>query len=139
MTVEKTVFIIKPDAVKRGIVGRILLTAEESGLEVVDMRMSSRSNDVWVAFYAEHKDRSFFDELIDFMHSGPVVCGVLKGANAIAQWRHCLGATDPAKAHMGSLRRLYGTGGPANVGHGSDSVGAAIREAQILHLNHLGA
>jgi nucleoside-diphosphate kinase len=137
MTIDKTVFIIKPDAVKRAIMGRVLLVAEEAGLEVVEMGMGVLHESVWHSFYGEHEGRSFYDELIAFMGSGPVVYGVLKGTNAIDRWRGCLGATNPTKAHVGSLRRLYGTAGPANVAHGSDSPVAAVREAQILGLSPL--
>ena len=134
----RTVFIIKPDAVQRGIVGTILKVAEEAGLVPVELRMGTLAPSVWQTFYAEHEGRPFFEELVEFMSSGPVVYGTFElpgGVHAILTWRNLIGATDPKKAYLGTLRRLYGTGDPANVAHGSDSNESMAREAAILGLD----
>jgi nucleoside-diphosphate kinase len=128
-----TVAIIKPDAVKDGQVGKILDLAWTCwGLVPWGMKMEWLPADAWKRFYAEHKGKPFFDELIEFMSSGPSVFIVFKGENAVASWRQLMGATDPRKAQPNTIRRLFGTGGPRNAVHGSDSDEAVVKEIAFL-------
>lgn len=125
---ERTFSIIKPDAVERNLVGEILAMIEKSGLRIVAMkrvRMTKRDAE---GFYAVHKDRPFFGELTDFMASGPVVVSVLEGENAIAKYREIMGATNPANAAEGTIRKLYAKSIDANSVHGSDAPETAREE-----------
>ncbi|MCB0417492.1 MAG: nucleoside-diphosphate kinase [Bdellovibrionaceae bacterium] len=125
---EKTFGIIKPNAVKKNLIGKILTLIEESGLKVVEARMESLSKPQAEGFYAEHKERPFFGSLVTFMTSGPVLLFVLEGNNAVENYRKLMGATDPAKAAPGTIRKLYADSLEANSVHGSDSTASAARE-----------
>lgn len=118
---ERTLAIIKPDAVKKNILGEVIGRYEKAGLKPVAMKMMQLSKPTAQGFYAVHKARPFFDSLCTFMSSGPVVVLVLQGENAIKKNRDLMGATDPAKADAGTLRKLYGTNIELNAVHGSDS------------------
>lgn len=121
MAVERTLSIIKPDATRRNLTGRINARFEESGLRIVAQRRLRLSREQAEAFYAVHKERSFFGELCDFMCSGPVVAQVLEGENAIERNREVMGATNPANADEGTIRKEFAESIEANSVHGSDS------------------
>lgn len=118
---EYTLAIIKPDAVKKHAIGEIIARYDTAGLRPVAIRMMSLSKSIAEGFYAVHKARPFFDSLCTFMSSGPVVVLVLQGANAIKKNRELMGATDPAKAEAGTIRKAHGTNIEFNAVHGSDS------------------
>lgn len=120
MAIERTFAICKPDAVEKNCIGAIIALAEKSGLRVKAMRMMHMTRPIAEGFYAVHRERPFFRELVDFMTRGPCVVMVLEGENAIAKWREVMGATDPAKAAEGTVRKLYGTNVGENAAHGSD-------------------
>ncbi|HLV02572.1 MAG TPA: nucleoside-diphosphate kinase [Acidobacteriota bacterium] len=125
---EKTLGIIKPDAVSRNLVGSILAFAEKEGLVVKGLKMLHLSKKQAEGFYYVHRERPFFDELTRFMSEGPIVVLVLAGQDAIARWRKVMGATDPIQAEEGTIRRLYGTNIERNAVHGSDSAESAAFE-----------
>ena len=120
MAVERTLSIIKPDAVKKNVIGKILARFEEAGLKVVAVRMMHLSRTEAEGFYAVHRERPFFKDLVDFMVSGPVVVQVLEGDNAVAKNRDLMGATDPKKAAKGTIRADFAQSIDANAVHGSD-------------------
>jgi nucleoside-diphosphate kinase len=126
--VEKTFAIIKPNAVKKSCIGKILAIAEDNGLKVVSARMQNLSTKEAEGFYAEHNQRPFFGSLVQFMTSGPVLLLAFEGENAVEKWRKLMGATDPAKAAPGTIRKLFGDSIEANGTHGSESLAAAQRE-----------
>lgn len=128
MTVEQTLSIIKPDAVRKNLIGVIVARFEQAGLKIAAQRMMLLSRAQAEGFYAEHKGKPFFDGLVDFMTSGPVVVQVLSGENAIALNRELMGATDPAKAAPGTIRADYAEAINMNAVHGSDSPVSAARE-----------
>lgn len=128
MAVERTFSIIKPDAVKRNLIGKIVAHFEEAGLRIVAMRKVHLSKVEAEGFYAVHRGRPFFDELTEFMSSGPVVVQVLEGENAIARNRELMGATNPADAAPGTLRALYANSIGENSVHGSDAPETAAQE-----------
>lgn len=128
MAVEQTLSIIKPDAVRDNHIGEIVGRFEKAGLKIVAQRMMHLSQAEAEGFYAEHKGKPFFEGLVEFMTSGPVVVQVLSGENAIALNREVMGATDPAKAAPGTLRALFGSAISSNAVHGSDSPTSAARE-----------
>jgi nucleoside-diphosphate kinase len=119
--IERTLAIIKPDAVKKRIVGKILDRIEEEGFQLVEMRMVRLTKDEARGFYAVHKGKLFFEALTDFMSSGEIIVMVLERENAIAHWRQVMGETDPSRAKVGTLRRTYGFSIERNSVHGSDS------------------
>ena len=119
--VERTLSIIKPDAVQRDQIGAILRHIEEAGLRVVALRMLELDRRQAEGFYEVHRKRPFFQSLVEFMTSGPVVVSVLEGDDAIARHRKLMGATDPEEADAGTLRKLFGTNVERNAVHGSDS------------------
>lgn len=119
--IQRTLAIIKPDAVSRGLVGRILSAIEEGGLRLAAMKMVHLSRARAEAFYQVHRERPFFTPLVDFMTEGPVVVMVLEAEEAIARWRTLMGATDPAAAAEGTLRRNLGEDMRRNCVHGSDA------------------
>lgn len=121
MALERTLSIIKPDAVKKNVIGRILARFEEAGLRVIAGRMMHLSRAEAEGFYAVHRERPFFRDLVDFMISGPVMVQVLEGDNAIARNRDLMGATDPKKAAKGTLRADFADSIDANAVHGSDA------------------
>jgi nucleoside-diphosphate kinase len=118
---EKTLAIIKPDATKKRIIGKILQRIEEEGFTIVKMRLARLTKDEAKGFYIVHKEKGFYDSLCEFMSSGPVVLMVLEAENAIRLWRNVMGATDPAKAAPGTLRHTYGFSIERNATHGSDA------------------
>ena len=128
MATERTLSIIKPDATRRNLTGKIVATFEEAGLRVVAQRRIRLSRDQAEAFYAVHKERPFYNSLCDFMTSGPVVVQVLEGDNAIEKNREVMGATNPADAAPGTIRALFAESVEANSVHGSDSPETAAKE-----------
>mgnify|MGYP004701928485 FL=1 len=136
---QKTFAIIKPDAVAAGNAGNVLAVIEKNGFKVLAMRMQRLSRAEAEGFYAVHKDRPFFSELVEFMTEGPVVLLALEREDAVAKWREVMGATDPAKAEEGTIRKLFGTNVGRNASHGSDSVeNAAIELAWFFRASELG-
>jgi nucleoside-diphosphate kinase len=132
MAVEQTLSIIKPDAVKKNAIGQILARFEAAGLRIVNARMTHLSRKEAEGFYAVHKDRPFFKDLVDFMISGPVMIQVLEGANAIAKNRELMGATDPKKAAKGTIRADFADSIDANAVHGSDGPETARKEIEYF-------
>ncbi|OPX56283.1 nucleoside diphosphate kinase [Oceanospirillum multiglobuliferum] len=128
MAVERTLSIIKPDAVAKNVVGQIIARFENAGLQVVAAKMIQLSQAQAEGFYAEHKERPFFKDLVAFMTSGPVVVQTLEGENAIMQNRDLMGATNPKEAAEGTIRRDFAESIDANAVHGSDSATSAERE-----------
>ena len=118
---ERTLAIIKPDAVKKGVMGNILGRYEQAGLKPVAVKLVQMSRPTAEGFYAVHKARPFFDSLCTFMSSGPSLIMVLQGDNAIKKNRELMGATDPAEAVAGTIRKAHGTNIESNAVHGSDS------------------
>ncbi len=125
---ERTLSIIKPDAVAKNCIGKIIDRFETAGLQVAAVRMMHLSRAEAEGFYAVHKDRPFFKDLVDFMVSGPVLVQVLEGSNAIAKNRELMGATDPKKAAPGTIRADFADSIDANAVHGSDSAENAATE-----------
>jgi nucleoside-diphosphate kinase len=132
MAVQRTLSIIKPDATKRNVTGAINAVFEKAGLRIVAQKRVRLTREQAEGFYAEHKERGFFGELVDFMTSGPVVLQVLEGENAVARHREVMGATDPAKAAEGTVRKLYARSIGENSVHGSDSEASAAREVSFF-------
>ncbi len=128
MAVQRTLSIIKPDAVKKNAIGQIIARFEQAGLQVVAARMKHLSRDEAEGFYAVHRTRPFFRDLVDFMISGPVLVQVLQGRDAIAKNRELMGATDPKKAAKGSIRAQFADSIDANAVHGSDGPETARTE-----------
>ncbi len=129
---ERTFAIIKPNAVKKNWIGKILTMIEDNSFKIVGARMKTISKAEAEAFYGEHKARPFFGSLVGFMTSGPVLLLALEKENAIEDWRKLMGATDPAKAAPATIRKLYGESLEANSTHGSDSPTAATRELNFF-------
>jgi nucleoside-diphosphate kinase len=125
---ERTLSIIKPNSVKKNQIGRIITMMEEDGLKVIAARMKTLRKEEAEGFYAEHKARPFFNSLVSFMTSGPVLLMVLEGDNAVEKYRKLMGATDPAKAAPQTIRKLFAESLEANSVHGSDSSTSAQRE-----------
>lgn len=128
MAVERTLSIIKPDAVARNVIGRISARFEEAGLKIVAARMTWLTRTEAEGFYAVHKDRPFFKDLVDYMSSGPVMIQVLEGNDAVQKNRDLMGATDPRKAAKGTIRADFAQSIDANAVHGSDSPQTAAVE-----------
>jgi nucleoside-diphosphate kinase len=128
MAVERTLSIIKPDAVAKNVIGQIISRFESAGLKVIAARMMQMSTADAEAFYAVHKERPFFKDLVSFMISGPVVVQVLEGESAIARNRSLMGATDPKKAEKGTIRADFADSIEANAVHGSDAADTAAIE-----------
>ncbi len=121
MAIERTLSIIKPDGLEKAVVGKVIARFEETGLKPVAMRLARLSRAEAEGFYAVHRERPFFPALVEFMTSGPVVLMVLEGENAIARNREVMGATNPANAGAGTLRKDFATDVQRNTVHGSDS------------------
>ncbi|HEY8057074.1 MAG TPA: nucleoside-diphosphate kinase [Terriglobales bacterium] len=128
MPTERTLTIIKPDGVAAGLTGAILAHLEKAGFKIAGLRRLQLTRAQAEAFYAVHRERGFFQDLVKFMTEGPVVPAVLERENAVAELRRTMGATDPAKAEAGTLRKLYATSIERNVIHGSDAVETARQE-----------
>ena len=132
MAHELTFSIIKPNAVKKNAIGPIIALFEKHELKVAAAKLTVLSRKKCEEFYAEHKERPFFGELVDFMTSGPVLLMALSGENAIARNREIMGATDPKKAAAGTVRALFGDNVGENAAHGSDSAASADRELALF-------
>jgi nucleoside-diphosphate kinase len=128
MAAERTLSIIKPDAVAKNVIGRISARFEEAGLKIVAARMTRLTRTEAEGFYAVHKERPFFGELVDYMTSGPVMIQVLEGDDAVQKNRDLMGATDPRKAAKGTIRADFAQSIDANAVHGSDSPQTAATE-----------
>ena len=128
MAIERTLSIIKPDAVGKNVIGQIESRFEAAGLTIVAMKMLQLDDELAGGFYAEHKERPFYKDLVGFMTSGPVVVQVLEGENAIAKNRELMGATNPKEAAAGTIRADFAESIDANAVHGSDSPVSAARE-----------
>ena len=120
MSIERTFGIVKPDAVEKNAVGGVIDTIEKAGLKIVGLRLVKMSDAQARAFYAVHKERPFFPDLVKFMTSGPAVVMAIEGENAIARYREVMGPTDSKKAPAGTIRNKYGTNIERNAVHGSD-------------------
>lgn len=132
MATERTFSIIKPDATRRNLTGKIIDRLETSGLRIVAQKRMWLSQKQAEGFYAVHKERPFFHDLVKFMTSGPVVVQVLEGANAVAKYREIMGATDPKKANPGTIRKDFAESIEANSVHGSDSAENAAIEIRYF-------
>ena len=132
MAIETTFSIIKPNAVKKNAIGSIIQMFEKNGLKIAAMKLTKIEKAKCEEFYAEHKERPFFGELVSFMTSGPVVLMALKGENAVLRNREIMGATDPKKAAPGTIRAQFGDNVGENAVHGSDSTTSAERELKIF-------
>ena len=128
MSMERTLSIIKPDAVKKSVIGKVNTIIENAGLQIVAQKMAHLSRREASIFYFIHRDRPFYQELVEFMVSGPVVVQVLQGKNAIAKYREIMGATNPKEAADGTIRKLYAANIGENAVHGSDSAETAKGE-----------
>ena len=138
MATERTFSILKPDATERNLTGAINAVIEKAGLRIVAQKRIHMTRAQAETFYAVHKERPFFGELVQFMTSAPVVVQVLQGENAIAKYREVMGATDPAKAADGTIRKLYARSVGENSVHGSDAKEtAAIEIAQFFSGNEI--
>jgi nucleoside-diphosphate kinase len=136
MAMERTFSIIKPNAVKKNVMGDIITHFEKNGLRVAAAKLAIISKEKCELFYAEHKERPFFGELVSFMTSGPVMLMCLQGDNAVAKNRELMGATDPKKAAPGTIRAKHGDSMGENAVHGSDSPASAARELAIFFDKH---
>ena len=133
MPLERTLCIVKPDAVEKRRTGAILQRIEEGGFKIVALKLAQLTRGVAEGFYDIHRQRPFFGELVEFMTSGPVVVQVLEGDNAVARYREVMGATNPANAAEGTIRKLYAESVGENSVHGSDSAdNARIEIAQFF-------
>lgn len=132
MTVESTLLIVKPDGVRRGLVGEVLRRVEAKGLRIAEMRLMTIDRALAEEHYGEHREKPFYGELVEFITSGPVVVGRLEGEGAIDVWRTLMGPTDPAGAPPGTIRGDFGLIITENVVHGSDSTESAERELKLF-------
>ncbi|MGA7330174.1 MAG: nucleoside-diphosphate kinase [Pseudolabrys sp.] len=138
MAIERTFSILKPDATERNLTGAINALIENAGLRIVAQKRVRISREQAEKFYSVHRERPFFSELVDFMISGPVVVQVLEGDNVIAKYRDVMGATDPAKAAPGTIRKTHARSIGENSVHGSDAPETAVREiAQFFSENEI--
>ena len=138
MAIERTFSIIKPDATARNLTGAINAMIEGAGLRIIAQRRTRITREQAETFYAVHRERPFFRELVEFMTSGPVVVQVLEGENAIARYREIMGATDPAKAAPGTIRKIHAKSVGENSVHGSDAAETAQQEiAQFFSGNEI--
>ena len=129
---EQTLAILKPDSVRRNFIGQILAQIEASGLQIRALKRLMLTRKQAEAFYEVHRERPFFTSLCDYMTSGPVVVAVLEGDRAIERWRELMGATDPAKAADGTIRKKFGQNIEQNATHGSDAKDTAAREVAFF-------
>jgi nucleoside-diphosphate kinase len=138
MAVERTFSIIKPDATARNLTGAVNALIEKAGLRIVAQKRMRMTRDQAETFYAVHRERPFFGELVEFMISGPVVVQVLEGEGAVAKYREVMGATDPAKAAEGTIRKVHARSMGENSVHGSDATDtAAVEIAQFFSANEI--
>ncbi|WP_445666517.1 nucleoside-diphosphate kinase [Fodinibius sp. AD559] len=129
MAVERTLTILKPDCVRKNLIGEVTRRIQEAGFRIVAMKMTRLTQDTAGGFYAVHKERPFFDELVEFMSSGPCVPMILEKENAIEDFREFIGATDPSEAEEGTIRADFADSIGENIIHGSDSVENGKKEA----------
>ena len=129
---ERTLVLIKPDGVARGLVGEVLGRIERKGLVLVAMELRTLDRATAEAHYGEHADKPFFADLVDFITGGPLVAAVIEGPDAIVQWRNMMGATNPVNAAQGTIRGDLATEMQNNVTHGSDSPESAAREVALF-------
>lgn len=129
---DRTLAIIKPDAVAAGLIGQIIHRIEDAGIKITAMRMEHLTDRKAEGFYYVHRDKPFFKSLVKFMTSGPSVLMVLEGADVIMQWRKLMGATDPAKADVGTIRKDFGSSIEQNAAHGSDAKDTASFEVNYF-------
>ncbi len=132
MAIERTLSIIKPDAVAKNVIGEIYARFEKAGLKIIAAKMLHLSREQAEAFYAVHKERPFFGELVEFMTSGPVMVQVLEGESAVTQNRDLMGATDPKKADAGTIRADFADSIDENAVHGSDAAETAKNEIEFF-------
>lgn len=132
MAIERTFGIIKPNAIRNGHIGEIISAIEREGFTIHGLRMAHLSHELIKGFYIEHVEKPFFKDLEAFMLEGPVILMVIEGEDAIRRWREIMGATDPAKAEPGTLRRKFGNSLTQNAVHGSDAVASAEREVHYF-------
>lgn len=132
VAIERTLFIVKPDAVARRMTGKILAHVENAGFRIVEARFGRLQREEVQNFYAEHQGKGFYNELVDFMTSGPVMLTCLERENAVAFLRETIGATDPAQAAEGTIRKLYAESKGRNSVHASDSTASADREVKLF-------
>lgn len=136
MAVERTLGVIKPDALEKGVIGEILKRAEEANLKMVSCKMAKLDKKHAEGFYAVHKGKPFFDSLVTFMTSGPVLIFVLEGENAINMWRKVMGVTNPEDAVDGTIRKDFGSSIERNAVHGSDAPDTAKFEVSYFFEPH---
>jgi len=129
---QRTLFIVKPDAVKRNLIGSILAHVEKEGFRIVEARIAQLTRDEAQTFYGEHSQRPFFNDLVAYMTSGPVMLTCLEREDAITKLREVVGATDPAEAAAGTVRKLYGKSKQENSVHASDSPASSEREVKFF-------
>ena len=134
MAVQRTFSIIKPDATKRNITGKVNAKIEEAGLRIIAQKRLQLTADQAGGFYAVHKERPFYDDLVNFMTSGPVIVQVLEGENAIAKYREVMGATNPKEAAPGTIRAEFAQSIDANTVHGSDAPETAAEEIPFFFI-----
>jgi nucleoside-diphosphate kinase len=132
LALERTLFIIKPDAVERNLIGKILAQVEEEGFRLVEARLARLKREEAQNFYAEHKAKPFFGELVEYMTSGPVFLSCLAREDAVKKLREVVGATDPAQASPGTIRARFGKSKQMNSVHASDSSASAAREVKLF-------
>ena len=132
MALERTLFIVKPDAVRRNLIGRILAHVEEQDFRVVEARLARLKREEAQTFYAEHTGKPFFNDLVEYMTSGPVLLVCLEREEAVAELRRVVGATDPAQAAPGTVRKLFGESKQLNSVHASDSPASSEREVNFF-------
>ena len=128
---EKTLVLVKPDGVRRGLIGEVIKRIESNGLSILAMKMMTVTKELANEHYAEHVEKPFFDELIKFITSGPIVAIAVEGENAVSVMRKLMGATNPKDADPGTIRGDYGHEITENIVHGSDSTDSAIRELSL--------
>ncbi len=136
MAVERTLSIIKPDAVAKNVIGEIYTRFETAGLKIIAAKMMHLSRAQAETFYAVHKERPFFNDLVEFMMSGPVIAQALEGENAIALHRQLMGATNPAEADAGTIRADFAESIDENAVHGSDAVDTALQEISFFFADY---
>ncbi len=132
MTLGSTLLIVKPDGVRRGLVGEVLRRVEAKGLTIEEMKLFTIPRATAEEHYGEHRERPFFGELVDFITSGPVVIAKLTGEDAVTCWRTLMGSTNPVEAPPGSIRGDFATQIGENIAHGSDSAESAARELELF-------
>ena len=132
MALERTLFIVKPDAVERRLIGKILAHVEEKGFRIQEARFSRMTRDEAQSFYGEHQGKPFFNDLVEYMTSGPVMLTCLEREDAIKTLREVVGATDPKEAAPGTVRALFGQSKQMNSVHASDSPPSADREVKLF-------